>query len=661
MRVWRFLVLACAVAAATSVLLYGQDDKTNNEGALAVQRICGACHMPGAFDALRYDRNRWKEIVEDMLSRGAQGTDREIVMVIDYLAAQHGPAAVPPASSGEKPAGGKATDITTATTVAAGAQSPVRRDQSNTQVPFGRILNAEKDPGNWLTYHGTYASQSYSRLSQIAAANVKNLELEWAFQVRWLDGPFEARPIVADGVLYTVQGNDVVALDATSGRIFWIYRYTPSPAAKYFGVNRGVAILGDHVFIATGDNHVVAIDAKSGTLQWDTGPIAKTEAGYFLTLAPLAVKDKVIVGSGGGEKGIRGFLAAFDAETGKQVWRFNTVPGPGEPGHETWGGESWLHGGASIWLTGSYDPETNLTYWGVGNPGPDYNGDVRPGDNLYSCSVVALDADTGQLKWYYQFNPHDEFDWDAVQVPMLVDMPWQGAPRKLMLLAQRNGFFYVLDRTTGEFLLGKPFARQNWNIGFDPKTGRPIRDPKAESSYEGVLIYPGNQGATNWYSPSYSPRTGLYYLSAWENTSTIFAKRPIKYEEGVTYMAGANRTIVPRETGMGFRTPQGPNFRMEEENYSAVRALDPHTGERKWQFKMSEPTYAGVLSTAGDVVFSGGSEGHFFALDARTGALLWSKQLGGQIMMSPMTYAVEGKQYVAVNAGNYLFVFGLRE
>jgi alcohol dehydrogenase (cytochrome c) len=661
MRVMRFLVLACAVAASMPVPLHGQVDKANSEGAPVVQRMCGACHALAAFDALRYDRNRWKEIVEDMLSRGAQGTDQEIAMVIDYLAAQHGPAAGPPASIGEKPPAGSASDTTTAITVAAGAQSPVPRDQSNTQVPFSRIVNAEKDPGNWLTYHGTYASQSYSRLSQITAANVKNLELEWAFQVRWLDGPFEARPIVADGVLYTVQGNDVVALDATTGRMFWIYRYTPSPTAKYFGVNRGVAILGDRVFIATGDNHVVAIDAKSGTLQWDTGPIAKTEAGYFLTLAPLAVRDKVIVGSGGGEKGIQGFLAAFDVETGKQVWRFNTVPGPGEAGHETWGGDSWLHGGASIWLTGSYDPETNLTYWGVGNPGPDYNGDVRPGDNLYSCSVVALDADTGQLKWYYQFNPHDEFDWDAVQVPMLVDMPWQGAPRKLMLLAQRNGFFYVLDRTTGQFLMGKPFARQNWNIGFDPKTGRPIRDPNAESSYEGVLIYPGNQGATNWYSPSYSPRTGLYYLSAWENTSTIFAKRPIKYEEGVTYMAGANRTIVPRETGMGFRTPQGPNFRMEEENYSAVRALDPHTGERKWQFKMSEPTYAGVLSTAGDVVFSGGSEGHVFALDARTGALLWTKQLGGQIMMSPMTYAVEGKQYVAVNAGNYLFVFGLRE
>jgi alcohol dehydrogenase (cytochrome c) len=590
-----------------------------------------------------------------MLSRGAQGTDREVRVVIDFLATRYGPAAEVPASTAQEPG----TPAPVSNTVV--AQSGVPRDQSTTQVPFERILNADKEPANWLTYHGTYASQSYSRLTQISASTVKNLELAWAFQVRWLEGPFEARPIVVDGVLYTVQGNDVVALDATTGRIFWVYRYTPSPAAKYFGVNRGVAVLGDSVFIATGDNHVIAIDAKTGAPLWNTGPIAKTEAGYFLTLAPLVVKDKVIVGSGGGEKGIRGFLAAYDVHTGKQVWRFNTVPGPGEPGHETWGGDSWLHGGASIWLTGSYDPETNLTYWGVGNPGPDYNGDVRPGDNLYSCSVVALDADTGQLKWHYQFNPHDEFDWDAIQVPMLVDMPFQGAQRKVMLLAQRNGFFYVLDRKTGQFLMGKPFAKQNWNIGFDPKTGRPIRDPNAESSYEGVLIYPGNQGATNWYSPSYSSRTGLYYLSAWENTSTIFAKRPIKYEEGVTYMAGANRSIVPRETGMGFRTPQGPNFRMEEENYSAVRALDPQTGERKWEFKMSEPTYAGVLSTAGDLVFSGGSEGHFFALDAKTGALLWSKQLGGQIFMSPMTYAVDGKQYVAVNAGNYLFVFSLRE
>jgi len=255
--------------------------------------------------------------------------------------------------------------------------------------------------------------------------------------------------------------------------------------------------------------------------------------------------------------------------------------------------------------------------------------------------------------------PHDEFDWDAVQVPVLADMTWEGRPRKLMLWANRNGFYYVLDRTSGQFLLGKPFVRQNWNVGFDEK-GRPIKAPMTKTSKEGVLIYPGNQGGTNWFNPSYSPHTGLFYVNAWENTSTIFAKRDAEYQEGVGYTAGANRSIVPRLTGMGMRAPQGPNFRMEEENYSAVRALDPHTGERKWEFKMSEATDAGILTTASDLLFSGGREGYFFALDARTGGLLWKAALGGQITMGPITYSVDRKQYVAAAAGNVLFVFALR-
>jgi alcohol dehydrogenase (cytochrome c) len=392
-----------------------------------------------------------------------------------------------------------------------------------------------------------------------------------------------------------------------------------------------------------------------------TGPITKPGTGYSFTLAPLVVKDKVIVGTSGGEFGIRGFVAAFDAHTGKEAWRFYTIPGPGEPGHETWEGDSWSHGGGPAWVTGSYDPETNLTYWGVGNPGPDYNGDVRPGDNLYTNSVVALDADTGTLKWHYQFTPHDEFDWDAVQVPVLAEMSWQGRPRKVMLWANRNGFFYVLDRTTGEFLLGKAFAKQNWNAGFDAK-GRPIKAPEAKSSSEGVLIYPSNQGATNWYSPSYSPRTRLFYISAWEDTFTVFAKADVEYRPGANYTGRSRAAVgdVPREVGWGMRTPQGPNFRMAEQGYSEVRAVDPQTGDAKWEFKMSEPTDAGVLTTAADVLFSGSREGYFFALDARDGTLLWKAALGGQITMSPITYAVNGKQYVAVNAGGALFVFGLR-
>jgi alcohol dehydrogenase (cytochrome c) len=301
-----------------------------------------------------------------------------------------------------------------------------------------------------------------------------------------------------------------------------------------------------------------------------------------------------------------------------------------------------------------------MTYWGIGNPGPDYNGDVRPGDNLYSCSVVALDADTGKLKWHYQFNPHNEFDWDAAQVPVLADIQWLGKPRKVMLWANRNGFFYVLDRITGEFLLGKNFVRQSWNSGFDEK-GRPMMAPGTKSSAEGVLIYPGNQGGTNWFNPSFSPRTGLFYLNAWENTSTIFAKRDAEYREGSSYTGGANRSIVPAGIGMGMPRGHQPfNYRMEEENYAAVRALDPHTGERKWEFKMTDATDSGILTTASDVLFTGGREGYFFALEARTGSLLWKASLGGPIVMGPMTYAVNGKQYVAAAAGNSLFVFALR-
>jgi len=530
--------------------------------------------------------------------------------------------------------------------------------RESAQVSYNRILNSGKEPQNWLTYGGSYSSQRYSTLDQVNRDNVKDLELKWVFQAKSLD-PFQTTPLVVDGVMYTVQGNDVVAVDALTGRMFWIYRYTPADTGACCGhISRGLAILGDTLFLATLDAHLIAIDSKDGQPLWDT-TVANPKSGYSMTLAPLVIKDKVIVGTAGGERGIRGFLAAYDARTGKEAWRFNTIPGPGEAGHETCGGDSWMHGGGSVWVTGSYDPETNLTYWGVGNPGPDYDGDVRPGDNLYTCSVIALDADTGKLKWHYQFMPHDEFDWDAVQVPVLADMSWQGRPRKLMLWANRNGFYYVLDRTSGQFLLGKPFVKQNWNVGFDEK-GRPIKAPMAKTSKEGVLIYPGNQGGTNWFNPSYSPHTGLFYVNAWENTSTIFAKRDAEYQEGLGYTAGANRSIVPRLTGMGMRAPQGPNFRMEEENYSAVRALDPHTGERKWEFKMSEATDAGILTTASDLLFSGGREGYFFALDARTGGLLWKAALGGQITMGPITYSVDRKQYVAAAAGNVLFVFALR-
>jgi alcohol dehydrogenase (cytochrome c) len=532
----------------------------------------------------------------------------------------------------------------------------------NAQVTFERLLRADQEPQNWLTYSGNLSGHRYSPLTQITPGNVKNLELQWVFQTR---GPaeatekFEATPLVVDGIMYTVMApNHVVALDAATGRMFWLYSPRISQLARVCcgRVNRGLAILGDTLFMGTIDGHLIAIDAKTGKPLWDVA-VAKPESGYSFTLAPLIVKDKVIVGPSGGEYGIRGFIAAFDAATGKEVWRFNTIPGPGEPGHETWtdaAQTAWKTGGGPAWVTGTYDPALNLTYWGTGNPGPDWNGDPRPGDNLYTDSVVALDPDTGKLKWHYQFTPHDEFDYDATQVPVLADITWQGRPTKAMLWANRNGLWYVLDRTTGDFLSGKPFTKVNWMDGFDEK-GRPNR--VLNSTAEGTLVYPNNQGATNWYSPSYSPRTGLFYIPSWMDTFSTYFKAPVEYKEGNQYVGRFPTMAFP-----ALRTGPGAiNQRLPEDGYGAILAFDPQTGQRKWEFKMLDVTDSGVLSTASDLVFAGGREGYFFALDARTGEQLWKGSVGGQVSAGPMSYAVNGKQYVAIAAGSVLFVYGLRQ
>jgi alcohol dehydrogenase (cytochrome c) len=513
------------------------------------------------------------------------------------------------------------------------------------KLTFERLLKANAEPQNWLTYSGSYASQRYSFLSQINSANVQDLELKWSFPSQ--RGPNEATPLVVNGVMYTVHGpNDVVALDATSGKTFWTYSHKPDPVSKNCcgWLSRGLAILDDTIFLATIDAQIIAIHAETGQELWKT-LAADPKQAYAFTLAPLVVKNKVIAGSAGGEFGVRGFIAAWDVKSGKEVWRFHTVPGPGEPGRETWSGDSWMHGGAPIWVTGSYDPATNLTYWGTGNPGPDRDGRARLGDNLYSCSVVALDADTGKLKWHFQFSPHNEFDWDATQIPVLADMDWQGRPRKLMLFANRNGIFYVLDRVTGEFLKGQPFVKVNWLTGFDSR-GRPIPAPGIAPTREGTLVYPGNQGGTNWYNPSYSPRTGLFYIPIWENSSSVFvlAEAPPVFHEGANFSA---------------EEPQDAQRR--DDTYSAVRAIDPRTGEKKWDYRMPSPhTDAGVLTTAADILFSGGADGNFYALDARDGKLLWKTRAGNYIQAGPITYSVGGKQYVSIQSNMSILTFGLR-
>jgi len=515
-------------------------------------------------------------------------------------------------------------------------------------VTFDRILQSTREPQNWLTYSGGLSGQRHSLLTNIKPANARDLELKWVFQARSLER-HQVTPLVVNGTMYTIQGiNNVIALDAATGKQIWAYSYTPDPAARNCcgKVSRGLAIAGDTIFLAAFDTRMIAIDARNGKELWKTEPAADPKQGYAFTLAPLVVKDKVIAGSSGGEFGVRGFIAAWDVKTGKEVWRFHVVPGPGEPGHESWSGDSWMHGGGPIWVTGSYDPDLNLTYWGTGNPGPDWDGAGRLGDNLYTCSVIALDPDTGKLKWHYQFSPHNEFDWDSTQIPVLADMEWQGRARKVMLWANRNGMSYVLDRATGEFLKGQPFVKVNWADGFDPK-GRPIPVPGIAPTKEGTLVYPGNQGGTNWYNPSYSPRTGLFYVPTWENTSTTYIKAdtPPVFREGQGF-AG----LFPR---LGATT---------DDVYSAIQAIDPKTGMKRWSYRMSAPmTEGGVLTTASDMLFSGGRDGAFFALDARTGKLLWQTRLGPSVASGPITYAINGKQYVSIMAGTSLFTFGLRE
>jgi alcohol dehydrogenase (cytochrome c) len=520
-------------------------------------------------------------------------------------------------------------------------------------VTSERLLRAAQEPHNWLTYNGTYQSTHYSSLTHVNARNVSSLELKWVWQTRSPE-KFEATPLVVDGVLYVTEPpNTVVALDARSGRAFWIYRH-PVPEATYVccgNVNRGLALLGNTLYLGTLDARLIALDAATGRKKWDV-KVAEYTHGYALALAPLAVKDKIIVGPAGGERGILGFLAAYDARDGRQLWKFHTIPHPGEPGHDTWKNDAWKTGGGSIWVTGSYDPETNLTFWGIGNPGPDWNPAQRPGDNLYTDCVVALDADTGQLKWYYQFTPHDEWDWDAVQVPVLADITWKGKPRKAMLWGNRNGFFYVLDRTNGEFLLGKPFVKQTWAAGIDEK-GRPIKIPGQGPSLTGTLVWPGVQGGTNWYAPSFSPRTQLFYLTAWEDYSSIYFAWDQEYEPGQSFTGGTTRSPIPPITRDPFLK------RNPADGYGVVRALNPQTGEKVWEYRMQDVSDGGLLATAADLLFSGNREGYFFALEARTGKPLWRRYLGGQVAASPITYAVDGKQYVSIAAGNSLFTFGL--
>ncbi len=507
------------------------------------------------------------------------------------------------------------------------------------QVPYERIVAAEKEPGNWLTYSGNYQGHRYSPLTELTPANVGGLKVRWAKQFAM--GRTQVSPIVVDGVMYVTAPNRAEALDLRSGNSLWRWE-RPIPkdyqSIGFGQVSRGPAILDDRLYVATLDCYLVALDAKTGQQRWAV-KVEDYKPGYSMTLAPLAIKGKVIVGVSGGEAGIRGFIDAYDAATGKLAWRFYTIPGPGEQGHETWAGDSWKTGAGSSWVTGSYDPELNLVYWGIGNPGPDWNGDARKGDNLYSCSFVALDGDTGKLRWHFQFTPHDTHDWDSTHVPVLIDAEVRGERRKLVVNPNRNAFYYALDRVTGAFVAGREYAKQTWAKGLDDK-GRPVLVPGMEPNAEGVLVWPALNGATVWFSPSYSPRTGLLYVMTREAGATYY-KREAEYKPG-TFFAGGGETRIP-----------------DSEQWGALRALEATTGKKVWEFRLQSPPWAGVLSTAGGLVFSGTNEGNIFAVDAKTGKPLWDFQSGGMVAANPISFLIDGKQHVALAAERVLYVFGL--
>ena len=508
-------------------------------------------------------------------------------------------------------------------------------------VTSERLLKASEEPENWLMYSGQYNSQRHSRLTAIDKSNVDQLEVKWVKQLETL-ADVETTPLVVDGVMYLTQSpSNVFALDASTGSQFWSYEHSlPEKLSLCCGrQNRGVAILGETLFLGTLDAKLIALDAKTGAVQWETQS-ADPNTGYSKTAAPLVIGDKVISGIAGGEYGIRGFLDAYDAETGELAWRFYTIPGEGEPHNDTWEDDSWKTGGAPTWITGAYDPELNLVYWGTGNPGPDWNGEAREGDNLYSDSVVALDADTGELRWHFQFTPHDVHDWDATQIPILIDIEFDGRPRKLMLFPNRNAFFYVLDRVTGEFLRGTPFAKQTWAERID-ENGRPIRIPGMFPSEEGVLVYPSVNGAANWWSNTYSPRTELLYVVTYDGADTFFIGED-EYVPGEMFLGGAPERLVPQETYA-----------------SMIRAIEPRTGDTRWEFPLQPKTQSGLLSTASDLVFGGSVDGYFYALDAVNGTELWRMNVGGNVKAAPISYMAGNVQYVTIAAGNSILTFGL--
>ena len=503
---------------------------------------------------------------------------------------------------------------------------------------------ARAQSGEWSTYHGHPSGNRHSPLKEIDTGNVADLVPKWTFPITaGGERALQVTPVVVGRMMYVTAPNEAVALDARTGRQVWRYTRPRTKGAigdAGSGINRGVAVLGDRIFMVTDHAHLIALDRHTGKLLWDV-EMADYRDHYGSTSAPLVVGDLVVAGVSGGDEGIRGFLDAYKAPTGERAWRFWTIPARGEPGSETWIGKALEHGCGATWLTGTYDPQARLLFWPIGNPCPDYNGDERKGDNLYTNSVVALDPDTGTLKWYYQFTPHDLHDWDATETPMLIDAGFRGRQRKLLVQGNRNGFFYVLDRLTGELLMAEPFVKNlTWASGIG-SDGRPKLAPNQEPTLAGVRVCPAVAGATNWPSTAFSSATGLYYLMAQESCA-IYSKNDEWFKPGESFYGGTTKR-APVEKGGKF-----------------LRALDLQTAKLAWEVPVEGSILqSGVMSTAGGLVFYGDGNGEFVALDAKTGKKLWHFQTGQSWKAGPMTYALDGRQYIGMTAGNTVMVFGL--
>ena len=505
-------------------------------------------------------------------------------------------------------------------------------------VLIGVLAPAQNDPGAWTSYGKNSFGWRYSELAQINTSTVSRLSPQWMYQTG-VPGKNETTPLVFDGMMFiTGPSNNAWALDALTGRPIWSYKSAPPPRVDLCcgPVNRGFAAYGNKLFKVNLEGTLLAFDAKSGTVLWETA-LEDYKKGYSATAAPIIVKNLVVTGMAGAEYGTRGFIDAYDMETGKRVWRFYAVPGPGEPGSDSWHGDAWKRGGGATWITGSYDPKLNLIYWGTGNPGPDMDGDVRPGDNLYTCSLVAVDADTGKLKWHFQFTPHDVHDWDAVSDPVSVNLVLEGRTVPAVIQANRNGYFYALDRANGKLLLAKAYTKVTWSDGIRPD-GRPILIPGQDPTEEGNRTCPGMGGGHNWQATAYSPQTGLYYFTSSEHCM-LFYKTSQDFVEGQWYQAS---TVDRNEPGTG-----------------RILAVDPKTGTISWKFEtVSSPT-SGLLATAGGLVFAGDAEGYLIAFDAKSGKVLWRFQTGGPINAPPISYSLNGRQYIAVAAGQTLMTFAL--